>query len=147
MFKSAKLSATQNVCKTHQPTYCTEPFFLTRHTSPCTITYSWSFPHWNIRVTWRPPEGSTQLSLDPTTWREYIGKRRLVAKNRIAASHSMGGGGGFKCNTQLNMLAGSFQLNLMQRIYHDLRNNERQSTLPSLLSESTVQLSKTMCNN
>jgi hypothetical protein len=31
--------------------------------------------------------------------------------------------------------AGSLQLNLIQRIYHDTRNNQRQSILPSLLGE------------
>ncbi len=60
-----------------------------------------------------------------------VGKRRLVAKNRIAASHSMGG-------LQVQHPAehaGSLQLNLIQKIYQDTRNNQRKSTLPSLLSE------------
>ncbi len=47
--------------------------------------------------------------------------------------------------------AGSLQLNFLQRIYHDLRNNQRQSTLPSLLGELLVQINRPaledMCNN
>jgi len=60
-----------------------------------------------------------------------VGKRRLVAKDRIAASHSMGG-------LQVQHPAehaGSLQLNLIQKIYHDTRNNQRKSILPLLLSE------------
>jgi hypothetical protein len=60
-----------------------------------------------------------------------VGKRRLVAKNRIAASHSMGG-------LQVQHPAehaGSLQLNLIQKIYQDTRNNQRKSILLSLLSE------------
>jgi hypothetical protein len=60
-----------------------------------------------------------------------VGKRRLVAKNRIAASHSMGG----LQVQQPAEHAGSLQLNLIQRIYHDTRNNQRQSIPPSLLGE------------
>jgi hypothetical protein len=80
-----------------------------------------------------PPKGSTVLSF---LWTRQVdgntlGKRRLVAKDRIAASHSMG---------ELQVQhpaehAGSLQLNLIQRIYHDTRNNQRQSILPSLLGE------------
>jgi hypothetical protein len=60
-----------------------------------------------------------------------VGKRRLVAKNRIAASHSMGG-------LQVQHPAehaGSLQINLIQKSYQDTRNNQRKSILPSLLSE------------
>jgi hypothetical protein len=60
-----------------------------------------------------------------------VWKRRLVAKNRMAASHSMGG-------MQVQHpaeYAGSLQLNLIHRIYHGTCNNQRQSILPSLLGE------------
>ena len=60
-----------------------------------------------------------------------IAKRRLVAKGRIAASHGMGG-------LQVQHPAehaGSLQLNLIQKIYQDSRNNLRHSLLPALLSE------------
>jgi hypothetical protein len=60
-----------------------------------------------------------------------VGKRRMVAKNRKAASHSLGG-------LQVQHPAehaGSLQFNLIHRIYHDTQNNQRQSILPSLLGE------------
>jgi len=58
-------------------------------------------------------------------------KRRLVAKNRIPASHEKGG-------LQVQHPAehaGGLQLNLIQRIYQEGRNNQRHSRLPELLQE------------
>jgi hypothetical protein len=58
-------------------------------------------------------------------------KRRLVAKDRIPASHAMGG---LQVQQPAEHAKG-LQMNLLQKIYQDSRINTRQSQLPALLRE------------
>ena len=58
-------------------------------------------------------------------------KWRLVAKERIPASHAMGG---LQVHQPAEHAKG-LQLNLLQKIFLDSRVNPRQSQLPALLQE------------